>query len=223
MISAINNSYNTPYKSRVNFAKNKTVNKSSDENPISRKGETMNLILTTFVGGIAVAGKLLVSIFEDGQWLPDMLGDISDVISTKKKSKDEKKAQEKFDEIFKKYKSKKEEINNKNVLKAIGIFVSLIAVGFCGFALLYTIFNAPKIAYNSKINTYKKRQEMDVYIKGNQAEKELYTQLDEQAKKVHTKEEKDVLKSEYLQLKNAKNLPPEFVKINSKQANNKQK
>lgn len=223
MINAINNISNISYKSKINFARNKTINKNNDENPISRKGETMNLILTTFVGGIAVAGKLLVSIFEDGEWLPDMLGDISDVITTKKKPKDEKKTQEKIDEIFKKYKSKKEEINNKKILKTVGVFVSLVAAGFCGFALLYTIFNAPKIAYNSKVNAYKKRQEMDVYIKGNQAERELYSQLNQEAQNTTSKEEKELLKKEYLQLRNAKNLPPEFVKINSKQTNNKQK
>jgi len=88
----------------------------------------------------------------------------------------------------------------------------LTAALISGFALLYTLFNAPKIAYNSKVNTFKKSKEMDVYIKANEAERELYTQLDEKAKN-STPEEKEQLKTQYMQMKNAKNQVPDFVQL----------
>ena len=76
----------------------------------------------------------------------------------------------------------KKEVKNKKILQTVGAFAGLVAAFFAGFALLYTAFNAPKIAYESKVNAFKKSQEMDVYIKSNEVEKELYTQLDEKAK-----------------------------------------
>ena len=51
---------------------------------------------------------------------------------------------------------------------------------------------------------------MDVYIKGNKVEKELYTQMNEKAKTAN-KEEKAKLKEQYLQMKAAKNRIPDFV------------
>jgi hypothetical protein len=56
---------------------------------------------------------------------------------------------------------------------------------------------------------------MDIYIKSNEAEKELYTQLDEKAKQTNS-EEKDTLKEQYLKLKNAKNKVPDFVNLKLK-------
>ena len=98
------------------------------------------------------------------------------------------------------------------VLKSVGIFIALIAAAISGFALLYTAFNAPKISYNSKVNAFKKGKEMDVYIKANEAERELYTQLDVKAKN-STPEEKEQLKTQYMQMRNAKNQVPDFVQL----------
>ena len=52
---------------------------------------------------------------------------------------------------------------------------------------------------------------MDVYIKGNKIEKELYTQMNEKAQNAN-KEEKAKLKEQYIQMKASKNQIPEFVK-----------
>ncbi|CDE43516.1 unknown [Clostridium sp. CAG:768] len=52
---------------------------------------------------------------------------------------------------------------------------------------------------------------MDVYIKGNKIEKELYTQMNEKAKNAN-KEEKAKLKEQYMQIKAAKNQVPDFIK-----------
>ena len=42
---------------------------SSDENPISRKGEVMKLITGTFLGGLAFAGKLIWELAENGDFV----------------------------------------------------------------------------------------------------------------------------------------------------------
>ena len=52
---------------------------------------------------------------------------------------------------------------------------------------------------------------MDVYIKGNEVEKELYTQMNEKAKNA-TAEEKAKLQTQYMQMQMAKNRVPDFVK-----------
>ena len=109
----------------------------------------------------------------------------------------------------------KKEVKNRKVLHSIGAFAALVATFFAGFALLYTAFHAPKIAYESKVNTFKKSKEMDVYIKSNEAERELYTQLDEKAKQSNL-QEKTQLKEQYLKLKNAKNEVPDFVNLKLK-------
>ena len=106
-------------------------------------------------------------------------------------------------------------MQDRRVLNTIGAFVGLLAAFFAGVAILYTAFNAPKIAYESKVNSYKKSKEMDVYVKANEAERELYTQLDEKAK-MSDKEEKFQLKEQYLKMKNAKNQVPEFVNLKLK-------
>ena len=183
---------------------------SSDENPISRKGETMKLVTATFLGGLALAGKLIFELADDGDFLLDIFAE-----KAKKMAKD---GTEKIDKetLMNEVKNEaKKEIKNKKVLNTIGAFAALVATFFAGFALLYTAFHAPKIAYESKVNTFKKTKEMDVYIKSNQAERDLYTQLDEKAKESSV-EEKSQLKEQYLKLKNAKNEVPDFVNLKLK-------
>ena len=176
-----------------------------DDNPISRKGEVMNLIKTTFVGGLVMGGYLLAEVVEDGDFLIDELIEYSKKKSNAKNKKEENKIKNEFDR-------KIQELKNNKFLKSVGVFVALTAALISGFALLYTLFNAPKIAYNSKVNTFKKSKEMDVYIKANEAERELYTQLDEKAKN-STPEEKEQLKTQYMQMRNAKNQVPDFVQL----------
>ncbi len=201
MIQAV--SANTPIYFRNKNQTKARVEKTSDGNPISRKGEAMKLVAATFVGGLAVAGRLLFELADSGDLLVEIFS---------------KKAQKVSADPTKMFNEKellreaKKEVKNKKVLNSIGAFAGLVAAFFAGFALLYTAFNAPKIAYESKVNTFKKSKEMDVYIKSNEAEKELYTQLDNKAK-TSTTEEKTQLKEQYLKLKNAKNEVPDFVKL----------
>lgn len=80
------------------------------------------------------------------------------------------------------------------------------------FAMLYTIFKAPKINYEGNINAFKKGKDVDVYVKGNSAEKEIYTQMNEKAKQAD-KEEKAKLKEQYMQMQMAKNRVPDFIDL----------
>ena len=177
----------------------------NDDNPISRKGEAMKLVTATFLGGLALAGKLFLELVENGDFVADIFAEKANKAANAGLEIDK-------DKLLKEAKS---EVKNKKVLHSIGAFAALVATFFAGFALLYTAFHAPKIAYESKVNTFKKSKEMDVYIKSNEAEKELYTQLDEKAKKSDS-QEKAQLKEQYLKLKNAKNEVPDFVNLKLK-------
>ena len=178
-------------------------NPNTNTNPISRKGETAKLINATFVAGLIIGGRILWALLEDGS---DIYEDLFDRFSRKNAKSMAEAAKTTKGKII-------------NILKTTGTVAAILA-GFVGvFALGYTIFKTPNIAYNSKINTFKKKKEMDVYLQGNQAEKELYTQLAEKAKNAETNREKAELQKAYMQLSVAKNEVPEFVKFR----NNKQR
>lgn len=162
---------------------------SNKQNPVSRKGETMNLIKATFIGGLGLGVRLLWEIF-DGDFVFEKAGQTAQNIVDK---------------------TKKNVYGSKRTLLYIGAAAALIAAGISGFALLYTMLNAPKIAYKSKVNTFKKSKEMDVYIKSNEAEQDIYTQIAQKAKTADS-EEKDKLKEQYMQMKMAKNQVPDFCK-----------
>jgi len=203
----INSNINFNNRESENKRKVKPVTDSSlNGNPISRKGETMKLITATFVAGLAVAGRLLFELVDNGDFLIEIFDSLANKISKKNVNKTE------IDKIISEAKNKTKASHDKKILSSIGIFASLVAVFLCGFALLYTAFNAPKISYESKVNSFQKGKEMDVYIKANEVEKELYTQLDEKAKSSST-EEKEALKEQYLKMKNAKNQVPDFVNL----------
>ena len=183
--------------SKINFtASQKKTKAASDENPISRKGETMNLIKATFLGGIALGSRLLWELF-DGDFIFEHAGKYGTKLVDKNRAG---------------------LTGAKRDLYRAGAAVGLIAAGISAFAILYTMLNTPKIAYKSKVNTFKKEKEMDVYIQANEAEKNIYTELSEKAKDAN-EEERTKLKEQYMQMKMAKNEVPDFVKI--KQNNKK--
>ena len=191
-IIAINTINHYQYSPTFTQKKSKSTKKveQADENPISRKGEIANLVKATFIGGLALAGKLFWELTWNGDFEFERIA---------------KKAGELVD------KNKKDASANKKMLYKLGAFVSLMAAAFAGFALLYTAYKAPKIAYESKVNTFTKSKEMDVYKKSNDAERELYAELAEKAKNA-SPEEKDALKEQYLKMRMAKNQVPDFVK-----------
>lgn len=161
------------------------------QNPISRKGEAANLTKATFVAGLALGGRLLWEILKDGDFL------IEDIAKVAKRTVEQ---------------NKKNVSSGKKFLLFVGTFAAFLAAFVSGVAILKTIYNVPKIAYDSKVNAFKKTQEMDVYSSANEAEKSLYEELDNKAKE-STPEEKEALKEQYLKLRNAKNQVPDFVEL----------
>ena len=175
---------NVPFKGSNNNAE------VSDGNPISRKGETINLVKATFLGGMALGARLLWEL-ADGDFLFEHAGNAATKIVDKNR----------------------QGISGvKRDLCRAGAAVGIMVAGISAFALLYTMLNTPKIAYNSKVNAFKKGKEMDVYISANEAEKNIYTQLSEKAVDADD-EERDKLKEQYMQMKMAKNQVPDYVKI----------
>lgn len=170
------------------FTQQKQTSK-NDNNPISRTGEKAKLTKAAFVAGLGLGAKLLFEVL-DGEFVVDTLGEKAEKIVDKQH---------------------KNATRNKKVLLALGAWAGLVMAFIGGFAMLYTIFKAPNINYNGNVNAFKKGKDMDVYIKGNKIEKELYTQMNEKAKNAN-KEEKAKLKEQYMQIKAAKNQVPDFIK-----------
>lgn len=170
-----------------NLQKNNT--KQNDENPISKSGEKAKLLKATFFGGLVLGAKLLFELCDDGFVFDDL-----------------SKGAEKFVD-----KHHKEASKNRKAFLYLGVFAGFLIMAVSGFAMLYTLFKAPKINYEGNVNAFKKGKDMDVYIKGNNVEKELYTQMNEKAK-TGNPEEKEKLKTQYMQMQTAKNRVPDFVK-----------
>lgn len=163
--------------------------KPNDQNPISQKGEKALLVKGTFIAGLGLGARLLFEVM-DGDFVFDTLGKKAEKINQKNKGLSK----------------------NKKFLSGIGIWAGLVMMFIGGFAGLYTLFKAPKIKYDSKVNAFQKGKDMDVYIKGNAVEKELYTQMNEKAKTANS-DEKAKLQEQYMQMQMAKNRVPNFIKL----------
>ena len=178
--------------STYSFMANKPQQKiQQDQNPISKTGEKAKLAKATFVAGLGLGTKLLFELVDDFDFVGEKIG------------------QKATDIVNKQHKNVK---TNKKALLLLGAWIALLTTFVTGFAFLYTLFKAPKINYDGNVNAHKKSKDMDVYIKGNDTEKEIYTQMNEKAKTAN-KEEKDKLKSQYMQMQMAKNKVPDFVKL----------
>lgn len=186
------------YSNSFGTAKNSANQNQNSNNPISKKGEKALLVKATFFGGLAIGARLLFELLDE------------DIVFNKLSNSAEKIINKQHKNIS----------ANKKALYIVGAFAGLVAAFVSGFALLYTLFNAPKINYNGNINAFKKGKDMDVYIKGNNVEKELYTQMNEKAK-IANSEEKAKLQQQYAQMQMAKNRVPDFIKdINKKDNKN---
>lgn len=193
-ITALQQNYMPAFKAEKTAAKNAQQKPAHspvyDKNPIKKGGEKANALLATAVAGMYFGGRLLLGILDSGDGA-DFLFEI-------------------FGKASKKLNKK---VNpNPPMLKVIGGAVALM-VGFVGAAaFLYTLYNTPKAMYDAKVNTFKKGKDMDVYIRGNAVEKELYNQMNDKAKDADA-QEKERLKLQYAKLQAAKNTVPDFVKV----------
>ena len=175
-------------------AKTKEQKKSSDknDNPISQKGEAANLTKATFLGGLALGGKLLFELF-DGDFIFEHAGNKATNMVNK---------------------NKPNLAGSKKILCTIGASIGLVGALIAGFAAIYTLFNAPKIVYNSKVNSHVKKNDMDVFISANEAEKNIYKQMNELAKNADDNE-KEKLKDQFTKMQFAKTQAPDFIYKNS--------
>lgn len=162
-----------------------------DKNPISKTGEKAKLAKATFIAGLGFGTKLLFELVDDFDFVGEKLGQKASKIVNKQNKNVSK---------------------NKKLLLTLGAWTGLLATFITGAAFLYTLFKVPKINYQGNINAFQKSKDMDVYIKGNSAEKEIYTQMNEKAKSANEKE-KAKLKEQYMQMQMAKNKVPDFVNL----------
>ena len=160
------------------------------QNPVSQRGEMSKLFLGTFVAGLGFGTKMLAELL-DGDFAIEHLFKAGDSVAEK---------------------NFKNASKNKRAIASVGATVGLVGIFIAAMAVVYTLFKTPKIAYESKINSFKKSKDMDVYIKGNEIEKDLYTQMNEKAQKA-TDDEKVKLKQQYLMMQMAKNRVPDFIQL----------
>ena len=74
---------------------------------------------------------------------------------------------------------------------------------------IYTLVKTPEILYNGKVSAHKKGKDMDVYIKTNALQKDLYEEMNNKALSANN-EEKKVLSQQYFKLNAAQGSPPNF-------------
>ena len=151
--------------------------KQKDTNPITRTGEVMNLTKATYVAGLGLGAKLLFDLF-DGDFLFEYAG---------------KAASKMVD--------KNQQIVNptRKMLCKAGGTIGLIAAALGLFAIAYTLYKSPNIAYESKINTFEKKNNMDIFMKSNQAQKGIYEQMNTEAQNANDAE-KEKLKELYMKM-----------------------
>lgn len=195
LVSPISSSLYTFEANKPSTSNKKNLNQ--DKNPVSKAGEKANLVKATFITGAGIALSILCEMSEG-----DSLGESITNI-TNKYVKPQKKLSQAQEGL----------LAAGSTLGILGIFVG-------GFALLYTLFKLPFINYMGNLNTFKKKKEMDAYIKGNKIEKDLYTQMNDKAKTANA-EEKEKLREQYAKMQMAKNKLPDFM-INNNNKKGKQ-
>lgn len=206
-----------PTKKPVDESTEKSAQKPVyDKNPIKKSGERSNTILATSIAGVIFGGRALAAIMDDGDganFVFEFCAKIARKIRNRNNPTTQMKPPTNVAEAIQQLErvglTKKKQSFLGDLGGAIAVMAGLVGV----LAIIYTLYNTPKALYDAKVNTVKKGKEMDVYIKGNAVEKELYNQMNDKAKDA-TPEEKEKLNLQYAKLKAAKNVVPDFVKLN---------
>lgn len=178
------------------FKNNSNNKKEEKENPITTKGERAILLKTTTCTAIVAGLQFLKEMILDDD-KNSLFKNWSKIIAEKIIEKKEKKLGA---ELTKK---------DKDLIKTKS-FAGLGLAVFGSIALLHMIKKAPFINYQGKVNAFVKKKEMDVYIKTNRAETELYEQMNKKAINAN-EEEKEQLREQYTKMRIAKNTTPIFV------------
>ena len=164
-----------------------------DKNPISKKGEQAKLLKATVAAGLVFGGRFLFYLWENGITFEELYK-----IAVKLVNKNKQKV-----------------TGTKKELLYLGAFGGVVLGFVAAIGAVYTLVKAPEIMYKGKVNAFVKDKDMDVYVKGNKVEKELYDQMNEKTKNAN-EDEKKILSQQYLKLKAAKNQTPDFVNIETK-------
>lgn len=175
----------------INFCATQSGSKDDDKNPISKLGERETLLKAAVIAGLGFGVNAL-------WYLADDTFVLEDTFNMSRKLVD---------------KNKKGLTGVRRSVTHLGAWAALCAGFVALMAVGYTMVKTPEVMYNGKVNAFKKGKDMNVYIKGNKVEKELYNQLNDKAKDASV-EEKEVLSQQYLKLKAAKNQTPDFVNKN---------
>lgn len=169
-------------------------NKDNDKNPVKKGYEQLDAMKATMAAGLSFGLYALYYITKDGTAFENLSNWGLRIAEKNHKKFGNKKALIPF--------------------VALGS-VAFVFAAFIGImAALYTAYNTPKALYKGKITAFKKEKEMDLYIKGNKVEKELYNQMNDAAKNADSEKKKELSK-QYAKLKAAKNIVPDFVKNNT--------
>ena len=168
------------------------------QNPISKNGERAVALRATAIAGLGVGARALWYLFEDGFVFEDLWNVGKKVV--------DKNVQNGVNGSVDKYLKK----GGNKQLKYFGAFLAVVGGFIAAVAAGYTIYKSPNIEYKAKLNSFVKGKDMDVYIKGNKVETELYNQMNEKAKNA-TEEEKVKLREQYLKLRAAKNQLPDWA------------
>lgn len=190
MITAVRQNISTPKLSFGNTYKN-----SEPSNPISKKGEKALALKATVGAGIVAGLRALWYLFDDGFAFEDLF-------NVSKKVAD------------KSLKGVEKVTSKQRALKTLGIFTLLTGGFVAAVAAVYTIYKTPNIEYKAKVNSFVKGKDMDLYIKSNNVETDLYEQLINKAKTA-SPNEKTKIKEQYLKLTAAKNEVPDSIKPKS--------
>lgn len=188
MITAVRPNISTPKLSFGNTYKN-----SEPENPINKKGERSLALKATVGAGILAGLRALVCLVDEGFTIEDFFN-----LSKKLSAKSLRGAEG--------------VTTRQRAFKTLGIFTLLTGSFVAAVAAIYTIYKTPNIEYQAKVNSFVKGKDMDLYIKSNKVEMDLYKQLIDKAKAA-SPDEKAKVQEQYLKLAAAKNEVPDSVKI----------
>lgn len=170
------------------FCNASKAKKTDDKNPITKRGEEATLLKATVGAGLYVGAEALYYL-TDGGFMFEELFDYS---------------------VNKVDKNAKLSGKPPSAGKYLAAWAAVTAGFVAAVAAVYTLYKTPEIMYESKVNAFKKGKDMDVYVKGNKVERELYDQMNEKAANASF-EEKKKLVVQYLKLRAAKNQLPDFI------------
>ena len=76
------------------------------------------------------------------------------------------------------------------------------------------LVNLPKNLYEANVNYFTNKKEMDVYVRNNKAQENIYKQLDDKSQNIKTEEDRQDLAKNFMKMKMAHTQGPRLVNHN---------